>query len=122
MTLELFEGHISGRSDVDVACSFFSSTATPKLVAELGRQKDAYMSSHLHDVQLITGAVEFLQQLRWAGHLVAVVTNSNRTTAEALLKHHGFAYELLVVGNECARLKPYAATRHPFTTLEGLLT
>ena len=113
LTRELFERHVSGCSDFDVARSFFSSTTTLELVGELARQKDAYMTSHLEHVQIIPGAIEFIQQLRWTGHLVGIVTNSNRTTAEALLKYYDIPYEILVIGNECIRPKPYP---HPYET------
>ena len=83
------------------------------MVAELARQKDAYVRSHMDHVHTIPGAIDFLQQLRWTGHLVAIVTNSNRTTAEALLKHYGVQHDILVIGNECVRPKPYP---HPYET------
>lgn len=107
LTRELFDGHVSGRSDMDVVRALFPSLATADLAVELGRRKDAYMALHVDQVTLVPGAVAFCQSIRSAGDLVAIVTNSNRATAEALLDHNGIPYDLLIVGSECARPKPY---------------
>jgi hypothetical protein len=59
---------------------------------------------------VMDGALEFVQSLWVQGHKIYIVTNSNRLSAEAVLEFTGLNkwVDGLIIGNECARSKPYA--------------
>ncbi len=104
LTKEIYETYIFSNADADVKHKLLPSA--PITTAELTSKKDALFLKHLNEVQTIAGAQNFIQTLFTSGHKVAVVTNSNRPTAEAILKHMNIQPHLLVIGSECQAAKP----------------
>ena len=96
---EFFLSHISGKSDKQVSNAFnivISST-----------EKDEHFVRHIALTKEIPGAVDFVRQCQTHGP-VCVVTNSNKTAAEALLKHVGLEGLLLISAEDCKNGKPDA--------------
>jgi HAD superfamily hydrolase (TIGR01509 family) len=113
LTHELYDDHIQGKDDAQVAARLLPH-ACPATVSQL---KDAALLARLPDAVAVDGAHAFLRAVRAGAHPIAVVTNSNRRAAAALLAHFGFPHDLLVIGSECACAKPHpdpyvAALKH----------
>jgi HAD superfamily hydrolase (TIGR01509 family) len=104
LTKEIYETYIFSNADADVKQKLLPTA--PITTAELTAKKDDLFLKHLNQVQTIAGAQNFIQTLFTSGHKVAVVTNSNRPTAEAILKHINIQPHLLVIGSECSAAKP----------------
>lgn len=108
-TREFFDLHIKGNSDHTVIRKLLPDL-TPEQGLSISRQKDEAFLAAVHKIKALPGAIEFVRKARRAGHRVVVVTNCNRRAAESVLDHFGLTpiVEYLVIGNECARPKPYA--------------
>lgn len=107
LTEELYAQYIHSNSDLYVKKMLLANA--PVSVEELGALKDRLFAAHIHAVEPVAGAVEFLGLLKEHGHHISVVTNANRATAELILRTIGIDsfVDNLVVGGECARPKPY---------------
>lgn len=121
MTEQLFAEEVRGQSDAAVVARLLPCLV--EQVANVSRLKDELLCARLALVRPVPGAREFMKRVRELGHRVCVVTNSNRTAAESVLRQLGLVtmVDHLVVGAECARPKPssdpYAAA---LTALGGL--
>lgn len=105
----VFDEHIAGHSDASVHTRLAGAYALPA-IAELSARKDALFVgvAEARGVVPVPGAVELLRELTEATpHATAVVTNANRAAAEYLLRRLGIRPDLLVIGSECARPKPF---------------
>ena len=109
MTKEIFKEHIQGRCD-KIALSRFFYDVSEEDVSKISLEKDRLFVENVQDIIVIEGAVEFIQSLWVQGHKIYIVTNSNRSSAEAVLEYIGLNkwVDGLVIGNECVRSKPYA--------------
>jgi beta-phosphoglucomutase-like phosphatase (HAD superfamily) len=112
LTDELFARYIQGNNDAAAMATLVPAMAplSPDALAEISRRKDALFLKHVRDVTLVPGARTFIEAAKARGHKVSVVTNCNRTAAEAVLMAFGLQglVDHLVVGNECARPKPFS--------------
>jgi beta-phosphoglucomutase-like phosphatase (HAD superfamily)/choline kinase/aminoglycoside phosphotransferase (APT) family kinase protein len=111
VTTDFYMTHIHGNHDSNVCEMLFGSqsretdcaTAT---AAQLSERKDTLFAAYISEVTEIPGAVAFVRAVKRAGHKIAVVTNSNRRTAEAVLAQLGLVVDVLCIGSECAAPKP----------------
>jgi len=104
LTQEIYDTYIFSNADADVKHKLFPTASIT--ITELTARKDALFLQHLHQIQTIAGAQDFINTLHVQAQKIAVVTNSNRKTAEAILKHINVKPELLIIGAECAAGKP----------------
>lgn len=107
LTPEIFQKYIHGNSDSSVI-----KTLLPHSIDHLdliSEEKDTLFLKYLEKLEILGGASDFLHLLSEKAHKVAIVTNCNRRTAEAILKCTGFNkwIDLLVIGGECKKPKPY---------------
>jgi HAD superfamily hydrolase (TIGR01509 family) len=109
MTKEIFKEHIQGRCD-KIALSRFIFEVSEEDVSKISFEKDRIFVENLHEIVVMDGALEFIQSLWIQGHKIYIVTNSNRLSAEGVLEFTGLNkwVDGLIIGNECARSKPYA--------------
>ena len=105
LNMEIYVSHIQGKSDNDVIQSLLPKADID--VALLSAQKDNLFKKQLHRLTQVQNAKSFMENIRKMGHKLAIVTNCNRITAENILNYCEFPYDVLVVGNECERPKPY---------------
>lgn len=98
----MFEKYIQGKNDAGVMAGLLAGARVD--VGEISAMKDAGFD--VRKTLLINGAREFLEACKLAGHRVAIVTNNNRSVAEAMIRHWGLACDALIVGSECAAAKP----------------
>ena len=98
--------HIHGRLNADLFGHAFPGE-DPDVLSEL---KEAIFRDRLGaSYPPMPGAEDLLARAREAGWHTAVVTNAPRANAEAMLGAIGLtaAFDLVVVGEECARGKPF---------------
>ncbi len=107
LTPEIFQKYIHGNSDSSVI-----KTLLPHCMSSLDKlseEKDTLFLKYLEKLEIVVGVPEFLQLLYKKAHKIAIVTNCNRRTAEAILQKTGFNQwiDMLVIGAECKKPKPY---------------
>lgn len=103
---EIYDKYIYSNSDIYVKQVLLKNA--PITAQELSAEKDRLFQTYIDKVRLIHDADTFLQHIQNNGHKIAIVTNSNRQTAELIIQHLGLNHDMLVIGNECSRPKPYA--------------
>ena len=106
LTPEIYTKYIHSNSDLYVKQMLLQNIDIS--VEELSVEKDTLFSGFIDKVKLILGADSTMRSIKEQGHKIAVVTNANRATAELILTHFGLIYDILVIGGECTRPKPYA--------------
>jgi HAD superfamily hydrolase (TIGR01509 family) len=79
-------------------------------IENIMEKKDIYFKEFSLDIQLVNGAIEFINRIKFLGHKICIVTNSNRETAEFVIRFIGIndIIDYLVIGSECERAKPYS--------------
>lgn len=110
VTAHTFAEVIAGRNDESVLNALFPHMS-PAERQRVSTRKDTLFLRHLSSVRAFPGAVSFVRQLRaQTPHKIGVVTNCNRSIAEAILKRLGIwdVLDTVVIGNECPRPKPYS--------------
>lgn len=100
---EFFLTHISGKSDGQVSARFN--------IAISSVEKDERFVRYIATTKEVPGAVDFVRKCQERGQ-VCIVTNSNKTAAEALLKRIGLDDIPLISSNDCKKGKPDA---EPYT-------
>lgn len=108
LTMELFKTTIQGNND-RIALSKLIPTIYEQEVDKVSKLKDELFFEFIDDIQFVEGALEFIQKVYAQRHKIAIVTNCNRKTAYDILAYLNIAQyvDLVVIGNECARPKPY---------------
>ena len=104
-TAETYEARIHGRHNLEMFPELFPGEDP----VALSEEKEARFRDRLTgDVPPMPGAVALLERAAQSGWAVAVVTNAPRDNAEHMLRAIGLrdAFEVLVIGDECARGKP----------------
>jgi HAD superfamily hydrolase (TIGR01509 family) len=107
LTKEIYDTYIYSNDDASVKQKLLSGAKCS--LAELSEKKERLFLKHLHTIEVIAGAKEFIHDREKEAHKIAVVTNSNRMTAEAILSHIGICPDILVIGSECTATKPSPA-------------
>lgn len=97
VTPELFDKYIKGTND-------HTALTNLGLNINISATKDSLFDAR--KTIIIEGAKEFMAACHKAGHLIAIVTNNNRTAAEQIIAHWQLKHDLLIVGNECNAAKP----------------
>lgn len=103
--LDFYNANIHGRSNLDMFPAFFPDADAKALSDE----KEARFRDRLSGrVPPMPGAEALLDRAGKAGWQVGVVTNAPRDNAEHMLRAIGLrdAFDVLVIGEECARGKP----------------
>lgn len=103
-----FKNYIDGNND-DLAVKMLIPTLTKEEIDILSNRKDEMFLESIEKIQIIDGAVQFIQNVRMEGHSVGIVTNCNRSVAENMIRHCKIEnmVDLLIIGNECDRPKPH---------------
>lgn len=104
----LFDGYIQGKDDAS-AMALLAPCAPKDILGRISDMKDTLFLNNIDAVEEIQGAVGFVREASRYGVRIAVVTNCNRRVAEAILEKIGISdiVEVLIIGNECARSKPF---------------
>ena len=78
-------------------------------IENIMEKKDTYFREFVSDIELVNGAIEFINTIKFYGHKICIVTNSNRETAEFVIRSIGLSniLDYLVIGGECEHAKPY---------------
>ena len=107
LTDDIYKKYIYSNSDAYVKNALLKNISIS--VEDIMINKEFYFRDFSDTIELIGGADSFLKQLKRLGHRVAVVTNSNRDTAEFVLHATGLnrSVDCLIIGGECERAKPY---------------
>lgn len=79
------------------------------IIEEVSKLKDEYFNSNINKIIVINNSIEFIKKIKLLGHKIAIVTNCNRNVAENIIKYLNIenVIDLLVIGNECKKPKPY---------------
>ncbi|WP_127104443.1 HAD family hydrolase [Pararhodobacter zhoushanensis] len=115
-----YMAHVHGRLNVDIFAEFLPSEADPQALSDA---KEAEFRRRLpRPFPAMPGLGAVLDHAERAGHGLAVVTNANRLNAEAMLAAIGqrARFEVLVIGEECARGKPHPDPYAQAMTLLGV--
>ncbi|EPX76136.1 HAD family hydrolase [Salipiger mucosus] len=105
LTPAIYESRIHGHHNLDTFPGLFPGE-DPQALSD---DKEARFRDRLaHGTKPMPGAAELLDQAGQRGWRLAVVTNAPRVNAHHMLEAIGLAdrFEVLVIGDECARAKP----------------
>jgi HAD superfamily hydrolase (TIGR01509 family) len=104
---EFFKLHIQGNSDYNVINKLLPNLNID--IDSISKLKDEYFNEFINEIKIIDGAIDFIKKIKLLGHKVAIVTNCNRTTATNIINYFKIEdiVDLLIIGNECKRSKPY---------------
>lgn len=107
VTKQLFHKYIQGQSDASVLRCLLPNKHYD-LLDTIASEKDTLFVQYIDRVAIIDGAVDFIRQVKKAGHKVAIVTNCNRQAAEAIVQFIRIDswVDTLVIGVECTKSKP----------------
>jgi HAD superfamily hydrolase (TIGR01509 family) len=107
LTDEIYRKYIYSNTDQYVKESLLQNI--PISLADISKLKEDNFDEFIGEIEVIDGAVEYIQKLRKHAHKIAIVTNSNRRNAENVLKTIGIDpyVDYLIIGSECAQPKPY---------------
>ena len=114
LDLDIFNKYVHGNSDETVV-----KMLLPKCdVNHISYLKDKMLIDNIRDIQIIDGAIDFLNSIKKLGFMSSIVTNCNRNVAEKIIDYCGFKkfIDFITIGNECKRAKP-----HPDPYLETIL-
>ena len=108
ITPDIFKTIISGNNDTHVFSKLLPNISTSDYNT-ISSEKDAMFCKHIDKIKIIDGANTFLETIYKNGHKMAIVTNSNRATAELILNYLKIDnyFETIIIGSECSRSKPY---------------
>ena len=111
LTESMFGDYIAGKCDSNVV-----QTLIPHAVEQVDRisqEKDRLFLEHLDSrrsmIREVAGATLFLQTAYEYGHKMALVTNSNRRVAKAVVQYFKWDrwVDVLVTADQCERPKPF---------------
>ena len=107
LTKEMFDICIHGKPDMEVVQLLLPDVLHD--ISLITNKKDAYVLDNIKQVIPILGADIFLKSIYQEGHPIVIVTNSNRSVAEAIVDHCGWKSRIngMIVGAECRHPKPY---------------
>ena len=111
---DIFNKYVHGNSDDTVV-----KMLLPKCnVSDISHLKDKLFIENIRDIQIVDGAIDFLNGIKKLGFMCSIVTNCNRNVAEKIIDYCGLTkfIDFITIGNECARAKP-----HPDPYLETIL-
>lgn len=102
---EFYKIHIQGNSDDNVIMKLLPNINTK----DISYLKDTFFSKNLSKIIVIEKSIEFIKFIKSKGHKIAIVTNCNRITATNIIEYINIKeyIDLLIIGNECTRSKPY---------------
>jgi HAD superfamily hydrolase (TIGR01509 family) len=106
VTEAFYMANVHGRLNTDFFAEFLPELEDPQGLSDL---KEARFRDRLpRPYPAMPGAEKLIDRAQAKGWALAVVTNANRLNAEAMLEAVGLraAFEVLVIGEECARGKP----------------
>lgn len=103
-----FKTFIDGNTDETVFRTLLPTLDKEQKKA-LSQQKDVLFLKFIHQTHIIEGAISFIQKVHEQGSPIGIVTNCNRPVAEAILHQCKLEswIDVLVIGNECSRPKPF---------------
>lgn len=106
LTHDIFDKYIKGNSDDVVLKKLNLNTIS---IDELSVMKDKNFVENVDKINIIDGAIEFLEDVYRHGHKIAIVTNCNRHVAESILQITKMKkyVEFIICGNECKNPKPH---------------
>jgi HAD superfamily hydrolase (TIGR01509 family) len=106
LSREIFDKFIVGNSDQTVVKELFPAD-TP--LSDISEKKDLLFIENIHKLRPVDGSLEFLQNMFERGFPMGLVSNCNRNVIEKIIDHFNIRkyFGAIVVGNECARTKPY---------------
>jgi HAD superfamily hydrolase (TIGR01509 family) len=101
----MYDKYIAGNSDKHVIAALIPQAD----ISYISTQKDAMFIQHMDDIQVVDGVVEYIRELYVHGNPISIVTNCNRTVANAILRklNMDMYIDTLIVGGECANAKPH---------------
>lgn len=108
ITEDIYKTYIYSNSDDIVKMKLLSNINVT--LEDISKKKHDFFIKYLDEVVLVGGAESFINNVILQGHRAAVVTNSNRTIAEAILKQVNlYKYiDFIVSGEECENSKPHS--------------
>jgi HAD superfamily hydrolase (TIGR01509 family) len=119
MTEYIFNQYIQGNNDAYAMKQLHIDPLSYDITA-ISAQKDTLFRKYLDEIIIIEGVADYMKQIKEEGHSICIVTNCNRDTCMAILEHIGILEKVdhVIIGNECARPKPYP---DPYATAIQLL-
>ena len=116
ITEAFFKSHISGRHNRDLTADLFPSWDESDRANFSDDKENIYRDLvKTRRLQPLEGLLEFVSLIESKGIRKAAVTNAPRCNAELMLAVIGVPFDVVVVGDECARAKPF-----PDPYLEGM--
>ena len=106
LTNDIFQKYIQGNNDKRVV-----NTLLPNIVIdlnELSREKDSRFIENIDKLKKVDGIEDMLNMINHMGHKCCIVTNCNRTVANAIVNHLGIKkyIDFIISGDECTYGKP----------------
>ncbi|MEM9551302.1 MAG: HAD family phosphatase [Pseudomonadota bacterium] len=101
-----YKAHVHGRLNADIFAEFLPDESDPQALSEA---KEAEFRRRLpRPYPAMPGSADLVARAQSEGWGLAVVTNAMRLNADAMLDAIGLrdAFEIIVIGEECARAKP----------------
>jgi HAD superfamily hydrolase (TIGR01509 family) len=116
VNIDIYKKYIQGNDDSTVLYQFHT-IINKNEIEKISKRKDEYFMNLIENIQVIDGALEFIQKLYIMGHDIYIVTNCNRNVAHSILKYIGLSEYIddIIIGNECPKSKP-----HPDPYLEAI--
>ncbi|KAJ7551451.1 hypothetical protein O6H91_06G016100 [Diphasiastrum complanatum] len=106
---EFFQKHISGRHNHDIGVDLFPSWDEERRAKFLDDKESLFRSLAAKQLKPVAGLYRMSNWVKEHGLHRAAVTNAPRENAELMISALGLNdfFELLVIGNECERPKPF---------------
>lgn len=104
-----FSSRISGRHNPEIAADLFPDWPVERHVEFYTDKEQRFRDMAASKLQRTSGLTEWIAWLRSRGVRMAAVTNAPRANTELMLSALGLdkEFEVVVLGEECPRAKPY---------------
>jgi beta-phosphoglucomutase-like phosphatase (HAD superfamily) len=105
LTDEIFKKYIQGNND-----NYVIKTLLNNININIDTLKDKLFLENIDKIQVVDGIHTFMQTLILNNHKCCIVTNCNKITAEAIIKHIQIDtyIDFIISSNDCKYGKPYA--------------
>jgi HAD superfamily hydrolase (TIGR01509 family) len=104
---DLFKNYIQGNNDEYVNNTLLKNINID--TKEISKLKDELFIKNIDKIILIKGVKQFLEEIRYGGHKICIVTNCNKIVAEHIIKYVGINkyIDFIISNNDVVNGKPH---------------
>ena len=106
LTKDIFKNYIQGNNDKYVLQSLLMNVDIT--LSNLSKMKDDLFIENIQKIKIIDGVYDIINNIKLNGHKICIVTNCNKTVANAIIKHIKInnLIDFIISSDDCTKGKP----------------